>query len=83
MSRLDDLRRKQPTRNAKPRVLIVCEGKVTEPSYLNALNKLWGAKVILHFNHRYTSPKELVEVAVADKKAAKRKKGEDANEKGT
>ncbi len=58
MSRLDDLRRKQPTRNAKPRVLIVCEGKVTEPSYLNALNQQWGTKVVLEFDNKYSAPKK-------------------------
>ena len=80
MSRLDDLRRKQPTRNAKPRVLIVCEGKVTEPSYLNALNQLWGTKVVLEFDYKYSAPKKIVEVAAEVKKAAKRKRREDPNE---
>ena len=80
MSRRDDLRREKPTKKAKPRVLIVCEGKVTEPTYLHALNHLWGTKVVLDFNHKNSSPKQIVEKAAGAKKAAKRKKGVDANE---
>ncbi len=80
MSRRDDLRRKKPTSKAKPRVLIVCEGKVTEPVYLKALNLSWGTKVVLDFNHKYSSPKRIVEVASEAKKIAKRKKREDPNE---
>lgn len=80
MSRRDELRRKQPTRKAKPRILIVCEGKVTEPTYLHALNQGWGTKVVLEFNLKNSTPKQIVEEAARAKKAAKRKKAEDANE---
>jgi hypothetical protein len=40
-----DLRRRAPRRNPKTKIIIVCEGKVTEPQYLSELARHCGALV--------------------------------------
>ncbi len=37
--KVGDLRRKQPTREPYDRILIVCEGKKTEPNYFEEIRK--------------------------------------------
>ncbi len=40
MAKNDSLRRRRPSREPKPRFLIVCEGEVTEPHYFNEFRRL-------------------------------------------
>lgn len=75
----DSLRRRRPTREVKRRILIVCEGEVTEPRYFNDLRNQTRSLVDLRIEHGGT-PKSVVERAVQLKetaeKDAKRQKDE-------
>lgn len=41
------LKRRPPIRNPKRRLIVVCEGKLTEPEYLKALAKNCGALIVI------------------------------------
>lgn len=75
--RNDGLRRRSPFREVKRRILIVCEGEVTEPNYFNDLWHQARSLVELRIEPGGT-PKTLVERAVdlmkSAEKAAKRAK---------
>lgn len=67
------LRRRPPRLQPRKRLLILCEGKITEPNYLNALrhahrNRLIDVEVVPDCG----VPKTVVEYAVERKKAAYR-----------
>jgi hypothetical protein len=78
-TRNDSLRRRRPVREVKRRILIVCEGEVTEPNYFRDLRHQTRSLVELRIEPGGT-PKTVVERAVEVKntaeKAAKRKKDE-------
>jgi len=63
--RRDDLRRRRPFTEPRPRLLVCCEGKVTEPSYFNGL-KRQGHNNLLHVEVKPggLAPKTLVDYAV-------------------
>ncbi len=70
-------RKSNVPRAINKRVLILCEGSVTEPQYFNALkadksnsDKLSALRIIVH-NSKFTSAKELVDEAVELKEEAK------------
>lgn len=71
----NDLRRKGPTREMKPRYLVICEGCVTEPGYFEALRRKERATLVieLEIDDKGGVPKTLVERAVRKKKAEARK----------
>jgi len=62
MSKRDSLRRRGPTRTRYPRILIVSEGKVTEPGYFNEMQRIERRQVALNFESGMT-PKTAVETA--------------------
>ena len=75
-------RQSNATRTVNQRVLILCEGSVTEPQYFNALksdksnsDKLSALRIIVH-NSKFTSAKELVDEALELKKNAAREYNE-------
>jgi hypothetical protein len=78
--RNDTLRRRRPFREVKRRILIVCEGEVTEPKYFNDLRHQTRSLVELEIEPGGTS-KALVERAVELKKAAEKvaKRSKDEN----
>jgi RloB-like protein len=78
--RNDSLRRRRPFREAKRRILIVCEGEVTEPEYFNDLRHQTRSLIELQIE-RGGTPKTLVERAVDLKKSAEKdaKRGKDEN----
>src|SRR5665213_2241090 len=78
--RNDGLRRRRPFREVKRRILIVCEGRVTERHYFNDLRHLMRSLVELDIDPGGI-PKTLVERAVELKKTADRnaKRGKDRN----
>jgi RloB-like protein len=78
--RNDSLRRRRPVREVKRRILIVCEGEVTEPNYFNDLRHQTRSLVELRIEPGGT-PKALVEQAVEAKRAAEKaaKRGKDEN----
>jgi hypothetical protein len=59
----DDLQRRRPRRQPKPRFLIVCEGTVTEPCYFRAVRHAECSLIELEIEPRAT-PKTIVERAV-------------------
>lgn len=64
------LKRHPPKRNVPPRILVICEGKVTEPEYLNAFRqKERNPLVEVEIDDTNGDPKTLVE------RASQRKKG--------
>jgi len=69
--RSDSLRRRRPFREVKRRILIVCEGEVTEPSYFSDLKHHTRSVVDLEIEPGGT-PKAVVELAVEVKKAAEK-----------
>ena len=69
--RNDSLRRRRPFREVRRRMLIVCEGEVTERHYFNDLRHLMRSLVELDIDPGGT-PKTLVERAVDVKKTAER-----------
>lgn len=78
--RNDSLRRRSPHRKVKRRILIVCEGVVTERHYFNDLRIQKKSLVELRIEPGGI-PKTLVERAVDFKKAAEKaaKRGKDDN----
>jgi hypothetical protein len=62
MSKRDSLRRRLPTRTPYPRILIVSEGRVTEPGYFNEMQRVDRRQVALTFESGMT-PKTAVETA--------------------
>lgn len=75
-----DLQRRKPYRHPKPRFLIVCEGTVTEQSYLEGMRIAERLLVELRFIGN-KKPKQAVDVAVAEKKESERKAVKDSNER--
>ena len=73
----DSLRRRAPSLDPKPRILVACEGKVTEPRYLEYLRHTERIPLTLIIESGMT-PKSLVERAVTLKAEANRSK--DPNE---
>ena len=69
MKRRDSLRRRAPYRQPLPRMLIVCEGKRTEPEYFRDMKTVERALVDLDIRSE-GMPKELVERAVELKRQA-------------
>ena len=70
-SRSDALRRRPARVEPRERILIVCEGEVTEPGYFRGLkHDLRAAPVTIEINDQSGVPKTLVERAVELKKAA-------------
>jgi hypothetical protein len=68
----DDLRRRKPFADPRPRVLVCCEGDVTEASYLNSIKgelRLERVEVV----PGGVNPKTLVDYAVEKKQEAERK----------
>ncbi len=65
----DDLRRRRPHRQPKPRFLIVCEGIVTEPRYFKDVRHIERSLIDLQIEPGGT-PKTLVERAVERKREA-------------
>lgn len=80
--RRDDLRRRRPFAEPRPRVLVCCEGKVTEPSYFNGL-KQREHNNLLHVEVQPggMAPKTLVDYAVdlKDGAGAKARREKDDN----
>jgi hypothetical protein len=56
----------------KRRLLIVCEGSVTEPSYFSGLARLKREVITIEIRHDHQDPKGIVELAVRLKKEARR-----------
>jgi hypothetical protein len=69
------LRRRKAQLSPKPRILIVCEGELTEPSYFEGLKRLTEVHRLVNVivDPAGAVPKTLVERAVAEKKKAQRK----------
>ena len=69
--RRDDLKRRRPFTEPRPRLLVCCEGKVTEPSYFNGLKQV-GRNNLLHVEVKPggVAPKTLVDFAVDLKQKA-------------
>ena len=80
MRNRESLRRRKPFRLPKPRILIVCEGRVTEPGYFNDIRILERAVIELDIRPGGT-PKTLVETAAALKKESERRARKDENER--
>lgn len=60
-----DLRRRGPTRDPLPLILVVCEGKVTEPQYVDAFRIAQGANTVrVRVESPGGDPRALVERAV-------------------
>jgi hypothetical protein len=78
----DDLRRRRPLRQPKPRFLIVCEGTVTEPRYFSDVRHIERSLIDLQIEPGGT-PKTLVERAVERKREAdgKARKLKDDNQR--
>lgn len=67
------LTRRAPTRDPLPIVLIVCEGEVTEPQYLNAFRRVHGANTVrIRVEAPGGDPRALVERAIELQDAAER-----------
>jgi hypothetical protein len=67
------LRRRPPRLNPRPRLLIICEGRVTEPSYFRGLNseeQVRSVDVII--DDEGGTPKTLVERAASRMRSARR-----------
>lgn len=69
----DSIRRRRPRLSPRSRILIVCEGKVTEPTYFKELGRQERARLIeVVVNDEGGVPKTLVERAALLKKSAQR-----------
>jgi hypothetical protein len=81
MAKHDRLRRRGPRREPLARILVVCEGTRTEPSYFQGMRHLQRSLVELELSPGGT-PKTLVERAVEKKKEAVRaaKRSADRNQ---
>ena len=72
--RRDDLRRRKWTALPRPRVLVCCEGEVTEPSYLSGLKGELRIRLVhIEVVPSGSNPKTLVDYAVEKKQEAERK----------
>lgn len=80
MGRPDGLRRRKPSREPLPRILIVCEGIKTEQGYFNHQRQLYRAVIEMDIISGGT-PRTLVQRAVERKKSAEReaRRQRDAN----
>jgi hypothetical protein len=68
-----DLRRRPASREPRRRILVICEGKVTEPRYLRALRLVFHTRTLeIVIDDQHGVPKTLVERAVELKKEAAR-----------
>jgi len=68
-----DLRRREPRRERRRRILILCEGRRTEPGYFRALRSAFRNRlVVVEIDDRTGVPKTLVEHASERKKEAER-----------
>jgi hypothetical protein len=68
-----NLRRRRPSRNPLPLILVVCEGQVTEPEYLDSFRLAYGANTVrVRVESPGGDPKALVERAIALRDAADR-----------
>ncbi len=74
MSKRDrDLRRREPRREPRKRILILCEGHSTEPGYFRALRSAFRNRLVeVEIDDRRGVPKTLVEYATERKKEAVR-----------
>ena len=71
--RAHSLRRRAAQLESRPRVLIICEGKATEPSYLQGLKKMEQVRLVeVIVDSEGGTPKTLVERAASRMKAAKK-----------
>ena len=72
--RRDDLRRRKHFTEPRPRILVCCEGQVTEPSYFNRL-KREGHNILLHVEVKPGGkvPQTLVDYALDLKREAEKK----------
>lgn len=59
----ENLRRKPPTRDPRPRILVLCEGAKCEPGYLRAFCRHFRATSVVLDKAAGLDPKALVEVA--------------------
>lgn len=60
-----DLRRRGPVRDPLPLILVVCEGEVTEPRYIDAFRLEHGANTVrVHVESPGGDPRALVEKAI-------------------
>jgi len=71
-----DLRRRKPFRDPKRRFLIVCEGEVTEKSYLEGMRVTERLLVDIKYIGNM-KPKQAVDRAVAEKKESERRSAGD------
>jgi hypothetical protein len=76
--RRESLSRRNPFRNVRTRILIVCEGTVTEPGYFHDLRQLYRSVIELEINSG-GDPRTLVARAVEMKGAADRAAKTDEN----
>ncbi len=80
MAKRDSLRRRRPFRRPLPRILIVCEGEVTEPSYFEGIRINERLPIELRVEPA-GDPKAVVEHALQLRREADResKKRQDVN----
>ena len=65
--------RRAPFLEPKPLILVVCEGEITEPSYLNGFKKACqNPRVDIHIAPEHGVPRTVVEVAKTGKKEAEK-----------
>lgn len=73
MRQRSDLRRRPAFREPRRRILVVCEGEVTEPKYFRGLRRSFrNAAVEIEIDDQHGTPKTLVEHAARRKKQAAR-----------
>jgi len=73
--------RRKPFREPKPLILVVCEGKVTEPQYFRGFtNACLNPRVDIRIPGEHGTPKRLVEVAKEYKKLAEEAAAKEGDE---
>jgi hypothetical protein len=72
MRRRDDLRRRPASREPRRRILVVCEGEVTEPKYFRGLRRKHNPALEIEIDEQHGTPKTLVARAARRKKEAAR-----------
>lgn len=77
--RSDVLRRRKPRIERRDRILIVCEGRATEPDYFRSLRHELRAPIVIEINDKSGVPKTVVERAVELKKEAEKNAKRDSN----
>lgn len=70
--RRDSLRRRSPRIEPRPRILVVCEGAKTEPSYFADLSREEEVRLVVVLEKAAGAPKSVVERAVMMKRDADR-----------